>query len=134
MTATKYRSIPVGRIPRLDRGGCRFESCLLYKSSTSVDGYAPAWAGQALTSNQEASVRISSAAHWFVSVKANTPDCLSGTTSSSLVRTADLMQTIVEWCNWLSISVFDTDGVGSSPASTTRLIVQWKNAVLRTQR
>jgi hypothetical protein len=37
MTATKYRSIPVGRIPRLDRGGCRFESCLLYESSTSVD-------------------------------------------------------------------------------------------------
>ena len=28
----KYRSIPIGRMPRLERGGCRFESCLLYNT------------------------------------------------------------------------------------------------------
>lgn len=89
MTATKYRSIPVGRIPRLDRGGCRFESCLLYKKAVQALMVAP------LTSNQEDRVRISGAAHWFVGVTANTPDCLSGAKGSIPLRTAEN----VVWCN-----------------------------------
>ena len=58
MTATIYRSIPVGRIPRLDRGGCRFESCLLYLVKKAVQALMVA----PLTSNQDDRVRISSAA------------------------------------------------------------------------
>lgn len=57
-----------------------------------------------LTSNQEDRVRISGAAHWFVGVTANIPDCRSDDTSSLpdfaiqagiLVRTAEN----VVWCN-----------------------------------
>lgn len=33
VSITIYRSIPIGWIPHLDWGGCRFESCLLYKYS-----------------------------------------------------------------------------------------------------
>lgn len=48
-----------------------------------------------LTSNQEDGVRISSAAHWLVGVKANIPDCRSEDMGSIPVLTA----VIVEWCN-----------------------------------
>ncbi len=97
MTATKYRSIPVGRIPRLDRGGFAGSSPTFYTQAVQALMVAlPAWAGQALTSNQEDRVRISSAAPLrLVGVKANIPDCLSVDTGSIPVLTAKLLSGVI---------------------------------------
>ena len=37
----KYRSIPIGRILRLERRGCRFESCLLYEEVAPIESGSP---------------------------------------------------------------------------------------------
>ena len=67
------------------------------------------------TSNLEDRVRISGAAHWLVGVMVNIADCRSVDTSSILVLTAEKMLCGVT----VSISVFDTDGIGSNPIATT---------------